>query len=378
MLLQIFSRFSFLFDSKTVTETTVATPAGVPLEASGKKRVFLNEAVRDIKEREIVILGSSGVKKDQAVKQELKNGNTMIMNADGSSLVRNAAGQIIKTCDVMRITREYKYDEESGALMVKRFGLWTVPDDARLDEAGTLFFTRDKVEIEERLSGLHIQTNTEKGITIQTHHHNNFELVKLANGEIWKRETSTDKETFVIWKHGKLSFRSETYFEAVSAIAQTPNGNEPLVNVSRMEQSWSHGVLSREKFTFKNKIHGTRQINIRIQLGTGSLSLRNVSSLTTTFEDGETKESTFELAEPATIKVDIPGSDRALEQIVRIRSFVAGLNIGLCFESKDGDEYVVFVGTRGLHNRDRAAAAMRDMDELFEADGIAHADLVLR
>src|SRR5262249_867147 len=131
---------------------------------SQRRKIFLNKASGQDDDSQIVVLGSTGVKKaDEIVVQKLKNGNTMKINADGSYLVTDDQGLIVKTCDAMRVKREYSRDAETGDLMVKRFSLWTRLEKSRLDSSGTLFFTHKGVEIEERLNGLHIHTNRETG-----------------------------------------------------------------------------------------------------------------------------------------------------------------------------------------------------------------------
>lgn len=361
--------------SKIEASAAVASPQ------KSSKKIFLNglDNDSDMDDNEITVLGSAmNTKSGVAMNQVLKNGNAMCVQADGSYVVRNPEGIIVKTADVLRVKREYRRDEESGELMVRRFGMWTKPEEAHLDEEGTLHFKNGDVEIEERLSGLHIQTNRITGVTIQTHHHNGFELVKLANGEIWKRETNSEKELFSIWKNGKLTFKSQTYFESIRSQAETPNGPQSMVYVSRTEQSWENGHLAREKFSFKNSNNDRKDATCTLQLGTGMLVLRNVASVVTKFENDEPTETIYELSQPLNLRVDVKGRQCNLTDIVRLRCFAASESAGLAFDAKDGNEYIVFLGQRSIANRGRAAEAVAHIERDLIEGSYEAADLVIR
>jgi hypothetical protein len=344
----------------------------------GRKTIILNSLV-DLAEEEhqVTVLGSTGVARGEAHVQTLKNGGKLEMMPDGSTITRNEDGEIIRTCDAIRCKREYAREPETGELLVKRFGVWSKPTNARLDHQGTLYFVHNGVEIEERLNGLHIHTNKSTGVSIQTHHHNNFELIKLANGEIWKRETQRDKEVFAMWNHGKLTFKSETYFTPIRMQANTPSGPQPLMYVSRYEQSWENGVLAREKFQFTNNISQQKEVNLGIHLGTGMLALKQVTQVITKYTDGEPAETLYDLKTPAKLRIDIPNKRCQLSDVIRVRNFTASPNIGIAFDTRDGHEYIVFSGNRGLHNRTRASEAV-DFMEAFMDEGQMTADLVLR
>jgi hypothetical protein len=342
-----------------------------------RKTIILNSLVDRADEPNIIVLGSTGMGRGEAHVQTLKGGGKMEVLSDGSTITRNEAGEIVRTTDAVKCKREYAREEGTGELLVKRFGVWSKPQDARLGDNGTLYFTRDNVDVEERVNGLHIHTNKHTGVSIQTHHHNNFELVKLANGEIWKRETRREKEVFSMWNHGKLTFKSETYFSPIRTQADTPSGPQSLVNVSRCEQSWENGMLTRVKYTFTNATNGNKDVNLGVQLGTGMLSLKAVTQVLTKFVEGLPTETTYDLKTPAKLRVDIPNKRCQLSDIVRVRNFQVAANVGIAFDTKDNHEYIVFSGTRGLNNRTRAAESADAMDQLME-DGHTTADLVLR
>ncbi|HEY9792587.1 MAG TPA: hypothetical protein V6D22_19455 [Candidatus Obscuribacterales bacterium] len=342
-----------------------------------RKRIILNSLVDMEEEHQVTVLGSTGVTRGEAHVQNLKNGARMEMMPDGSSITRNEQGQIIKTCDALRCKREYAFDEETGDLLVKRFGMWSKPEKAHLEKDGTLFFSRGEVLIEERLNGLHIHTNKATGVSIQTHHHNNFELVKLANGEIWKRETQRDKELFVMWNKGKLTFKSETYFSPLRLSADTPSGPQQMLSVTRREQSWENGIITREKYTFTNHTSQQKDVNLAVHMGTGMLILKQVTEVLTLFKDGKPAETTFELKIPAKLRIDIPNKRCQLSDVIKVRSFDASPNIGIAFDTKDGHEYIVFSGTRGVNNRSRAGEAADMLEQMMDS-GEMTADLVLR
>jgi hypothetical protein len=190
-------------------------------------------------------------------------------NPDGSELAFDERGMIVATTDVLGERREFAFDEKTGKLMVKRFGLWTTPEQARIDEQGGLYFRRGDLEILERLDGVHIQANKTKGVTIKNDQKNRIEVIEQANGEVWKRETTDDIEHFWIWKDGNPRFRSDTYYKSARLTANTPAGPQALSYVSRYEQSWERGILVREKYSFNNEMNNERHVPVALQLGSG-------------------------------------------------------------------------------------------------------------
>jgi hypothetical protein len=335
-------------NSKTVANEVCSVAAPVASKARGRT-VFLNsrESLTDSIEREIILLGSGGAcKNEKPLVQQMKNGTQMTLNPDGSYVIRDDAGTIIRTCDVTKVKREFSRDADSGQLNVRRFGLWSKPNCGRLDEHGNLFWQNNEVLVEERLNGLHVQKNTVTGVVIQTHHKSQMEIVKLGNGEVWRRQVTRDKELFAMWTSGKLSFKSETLFNPERYHAESPNGLQLLMNVSRFEQSWSTGQRTREKYSFRNPVTSEKAVSVTLTLGTGCLVLKNVESMTTLFAEDQPTESVYQLKTAMDIKIDIPGAKTTLEQIARVRNFKGGGNIALCFESADGDEYIVFTGNK--------------------------------
>lgn len=384
----IFSALNVLFAPSKRKETRERDLSVVVAEAPEKlrKTIFLNAQndsldSLDGEERKIVMLGASTGKErpDRHIVQKLKNGTDMNLYGDGSFVVKNAEGVIIKTCDVMRVKREFAKDPETGKLMVKRFGLWTKFEKAYIDDHGNLFWSNGEVSAEERLNGLHVQRNDVTGVMIQTHHKAQLEIIKTASGEVWRRQVTKDKETFAMWNHGKLSFKSETLFTPERHHIDTPNGIQLLHNVSRIEQSWSRGVRTREKYTFRNPISMDKSISMIVSLNTGSLNLKYVEDIVTTFEDSAPTESIYRLRSAMNIKIDIPGSKAVLEDIVRVRSFVTDNAMHLSFESNEGDQYIIFTGNRGpdgLVSSNVRPPAQRPVDDGFGL-GSEVADLIL-
>lgn len=342
------------------------------------RKVFLNSVSEMGNAREIVVLGdSSGSQPHEPVVQRLRNGTEMSINPDGSFVVRDQDGLIVKTCDVMKVKREFSRDPNTGELMVLRFGMWTKPTAARLDDSGNFFWNNHDVEVEERLNGLHVQINRHTGVMIQTHQKNQLEIVKMANGEVWRRETTREKETFTMWQHGKLTFKSQTMFVPERNTINTPNGSQSLANVSRLEQSWHDGMLTREKCTFRNPSGADKTVNVTIQLNGGILMLKQVESTVSAFIDGRPSETTYHLQQPINLKVDIPGTKATLNAIVRVRNFDGKSNVGLAFEDKTGTEYIIFTGQ--LDGRGRKTARELGGNHAEDYESLAqYADLVLR
>jgi hypothetical protein len=225
--------------------------------------------------------------------------------------------------------------------MVRRFGLWTKPEQARVDEAGNLYFRRNEMEILERLDGVHIQANKSTGVTIKTDQRNKIELIEMANGEVWKRQTTEEVEQFWIWKNQQPSFRSETYFQSRRHTARTPSGMQALSYVSRHEESWERGQVSREKFSFHNDVSDERHVAVALQIGRGMLMLRNVASVTTMFGEGQPTVTTYKLSQATNLKIDIPAMKATFDQVNEVRCFPNKGAVSFAFRKDDGTEQII-------------------------------------
>jgi hypothetical protein len=262
-------------------------------------------------------------------------------NPDGSELAFDERGMIVATTDVLGERREYAVDQRSGKLMVKRFGLWTTPEQARIDEQGGLYFRRGELEVLERLDGVHIQANKQKGVTIKNDQKNKIEVIEQANGEVWKRETTDTVEHFWIWKDSVPRFKSDTYFKPIRLTASTPSGHQALSYVSRYEQSWERGVLAREKYSFHNDVNDERHVAVALQLNNGMLMLRNVVNVVTTLAGERPIETLYTLSTITNLKLDLPTMKATFDGIKEVRSVQT--NQGLCatFRKSDGTEQVL-------------------------------------
>jgi hypothetical protein len=265
-------------------------------------------------------------------------------NPDGSEIAYDERGMIVATIDTMGEKREFAVDDKTGKLMVKRFGLWTTPEQARIDEAGALYFRRGEMEVLERLDGVHIQANKSKGVTIKNDQKNKIEVIEQANGEVWKRETTNDVEHFWIWKDSTPRFKSDTYFKPVRITANTPSGPQALSYVYRYEQSWERGLVSREKFSFNNEQNNERHVAVALQLGSGMLMLRNVVTVTTFFVQEKPAETIYTLSQFTNLKIDLPIMKATFDSIKEVRSVLT--NQGLCatFRKPDGTEQILKLG----------------------------------
>lgn len=266
-------------------------------------------------------------------------------NPDGSEVAFDAHGMIVATTDVLGERREFAFDERTGKLMVKRFGLWTTPEQARIDDQGGLYFRRGELEILERLDGVHIQANKQTGVTIKNDQRNKIEVIEQANGEVWKRETTEHVEHFWIWKNQVPRFKSDTFFRPQRVSARTPSGEQALSYVSRYEQSWERGVLSREKYAFNNDINNERHVPVALSLGSGGmLMMRNVVNVVTNWLEDQPVETIYVLSQPTTLKIDNSALKVSFDAIKEVRSALT--NQGLCaaFRKSDGSEQILKLG----------------------------------
>lgn len=262
-------------------------------------------------------------------------------NADGSEIGFDAAGNIVATTDALGEKREFQLEARSGRLMVRRFGIWSKPEQARLDEHGNLYFRRGDTEILERVDGVHIQANRTTGVTIKNDQKNRIEVIQLANGEVWKRHTTGDIESFWIWKNEQLNFMSETFFKPTRQNARTPSGFQPLSYVSRREESYERGSIVREKFCFHNEINQERHASIALQLGRGMLMVRDVAAVVTVFKDEKPIETRYQLDHSTTLRVDLPMWKAVVEDLVEIRSFVDNSSLSVAFRKANGNEQIL-------------------------------------
>lgn len=296
-----------------------AKPASVP---GPHRSTPKDNEVSALDDAEIAMLSASLVMADGAAKsQRLSTGNLLCLQPDASYVVRNPQGDIVKSCDVLGFKRDYYLDAATGVLSVKRFGIWSNPVDANLDQTtGSFCFRNGNTRIAEGLDGIHTQTNLITGDEIHTNHKAKWELVVLANGETWQRETNDVKETFAMWKHGKITFHSETYFESARTEALTPSGRQALICVSRLERSMECGDLVREKFTFKNTLNNRKDVALTLHFGSCVLMVKHVASILTVFSDGRPHQTTYSLSVPTSLRVDIGPLKGTIQNVVELVS----------------------------------------------------------
>jgi hypothetical protein len=211
----------------------------------------------------------------------------------GALIVRNRAGEVVQTADLLGIRRDFGREAFTGKLLVRKLGVWTKLDGGCLDAAGTLFYRKGDLEIQERLNGVHIHTNKRTGVSIQTDHVKHGEVIKQANGEVWKREVDAVRELFEMWLHDRLKYRSQTFTEPRRLEAETINGKQALIYVSRMEQSFEHGMIAREKYCFRNPLTGESDITLTAQIDGKLSTVRNVQAVVTTFIKGSPAETVY-------------------------------------------------------------------------------------
>lgn len=239
-------------------------------------------------------------------------------NPDGSYIEYGPDGKIVSTCDVLGIKREYAREPITGRLMVKRFGTWVKPQHAQLEPNGTLIYVNGDVQIEEHLNGVHVQANKRTGVVIQNDQVDRCELVKQRDNEFWKRHITDEVELFEMWVDGKLSFRSETFAQPCRRQAATPAGVQPLVYVSRAEQSCSKGKPQKEKFTFQNPLNQQRDVTLSLTFGSTVLMLKNVCAVVTEFDSNGPVQTTYTLKGPTRIRVEHEGSRKEYSDIISV------------------------------------------------------------
>jgi hypothetical protein len=271
------------------------------------------------------------------------DGNTMQANDDGSYIVVDSQGNIVRTFDVLGVKREFARDKYTGKLMVKRFGTWSKPQAALLEPDGTLSYSADGVDVVERLNGVHMHRQHDSNVTIITDHPNKVEIVKNPNGEITKRTTTQTGETFGIWRDAQLRFLSETFYEPRRHEALTPNGPQPLVYVSRAERRILRPDVMQEKFFFRNPLKNERHVTLSLQFATGLLMLKGVVSVASIIHADVASEATFELKQAVTLRADLPGYKGSIENVMQVRLFDDTNNIGVAFKNVTDKEYIVMI-----------------------------------
>jgi hypothetical protein len=258
----------------------------------------------------------------------------------GAWVVRNNTGEIIRSSDALGVVREFGKEAITGKMLVRKHGIWTKMDGGCLDSSGTLFYRRGDVEIQERLSGVHVHINKKTGVMIQTDHVNHSEIMKQANGEVWKREVDEVRELFEMWMDGKLSFRTITYFNPTRCEIATPSGKQPLVYVCRREQSWSNGQISREKCTFRNPLNQHREVTLTVPMNGKLMTLKNVMAVITSYVAGTPNETSYELNGGTNLRVDLGSGYRDMVDVERVRHFADGQERMLSFATTGGAEAV--------------------------------------
>lgn len=359
----IFDRFSHSV-GKQPGEKKSAT-AAKPNQSPGKRHCDKGESLPATPTSKLISFGmeaqpvgigaSSSNYSHTAAVRPVGDGTMMHVNEDGSYLVVDANGVIIRTCDVLGVKREFSVDKFSGQLMIKRFGAWTKPASAKVETDGTFAYTQDDIDVVEQLNGVHMQNNRDTGTTIITNHPEQVEIVRNPNGEITKRQATKDGENFSIWSQQSLTFFSETFYQPRRHEAITPNGGQPLVYVSRAERRLISEGLMHEKFFFRNPNNNDRSVTLSVQLSTGLLMLKGIVSVTTVIRAHSPVETIFEFKHPCNLRVVLSDQRGVLEQIVQLRVFDAtasaeGLGeirqIGLAFKNSSDQEQISYIAKR--------------------------------
>ena len=273
--------------------------------------------------------------------QAFRNGQNLQSFPNGTGIMLGAEGEILWTIDVLKEKREYKVDEYTGELMVKKFGVWSVLEDGSLDEVGTLSYTKGEFEIEEHLDGRQVQKNRNTGVIIQLDRCTNSEIVKLPTAEIHKRECCQEEgeETFAIWKQGQLSYKGLTFFNTSSYDAECVGGARVFNSVYRCEQKWDNGQIVEEKITFKNVSNNGKSAQFTLEFDGMQIALNAVRSAETKFAEGKPLETIYNLEVAQNLRIEHTFSSHNLIGIAQIRMGNDADETSISFLSSDGVEH---------------------------------------
>lgn len=278
---------------------------------------------------------------DADEKRSVVNSNKVAVNADGSFIVRNEAGQIVKTCDVLRRLKEYSYDD-AGNVMVKKFGIWH-PLNGELKDDGTLVNRTEDGEIRDSLDGTLLYLSASKQSLIAQNENTGEEIALNSDGIIRHRYMARGTDNYLLYAQGELQMQSETFVCSRTVNVRTMADSVRIDHVSRIESRYENGKLGSESFTFFNEQNGCAAVRVGLDLPNGELHLSKVQSIRNIFSDGEICETIFELLEPVTVSRDKEGTVSLIRGISKVRRFQ--IHAGVCavvFIDRSGDENLFF------------------------------------
>ncbi|MBX9688982.1 MAG: hypothetical protein K2X27_19900 [Candidatus Obscuribacterales bacterium] len=273
-----------------------------------------------------------------------KASQEMCVFNDGSYVMRNAAGQIIKTRDAMHRVTEYRRDEESGELLVKKFGVWnSLEFGGCLAEDGTLTRKCQDGLMQECLDGTEIHISFSKRSLIARNERSGEEIALNLGGLLRHRHSRDGVELYSVYRDGALEEESEIYETPIRCMIKTMSEDQELINVARIERRYEQGKLISEVYTFLDSKTASRALRICLNLPSGELHLAKVHKVVNHFDAGRLKETTFELSEPVSVTRDSEGNVSLIRGISKVRRFLMHEDVcAVVFVDANGDENLYF------------------------------------
>lgn len=320
--------------------------------ATSVTRYNLDTVLANLKIARQLICNKTESKAGAVATWTTRTGQSTTAFSDGSCIVKNAEGQIVKTSDVQKVIREFRRDQETAQLWVRKFGIWSPVTNGRLESDGTFVYRNNDNEIHEHLDGSILTICYKTGGAIELHVKDGLEIVSHRSGEVWARRFCEGVEELVTVKNGVIRSRAETYSEPCGISAHTPAGIQMLVAVRRHERHYEGGELVREIFGLAGANKRTKGIAQNIEVSDESLVVAQVSQVETLYKEGKPFDTIYKVSEPVTIINKSRGSESICENIQHVRSFnLLPGTYGVVFIDHNGDENLFFPKKiEGIHH----------------------------
>lgn len=263
-------------------------------------------------------------------------GFQMYPQQDGAFIARDEQGNIVKTRDVMRRVKEYRY--ENGDLLVQKFGVWNKLPRGRVLIDGTLVWRTAEREIHEMLDGNSVTISFKAESLIAHNERSGEEVAITRDAEIRHLVREDGIETFRIFRDNLIKNELVTYTEPVSYNVITKAGGQQLHPIFRVERQYESGNLVSEVFSFADQFVG-----ISLEVPSGNLHLSRVKSVENIYLNNSLSETIFVLGEPVTVSRDQDGGNSLITGISKVRSFQMRDEVNaLVFIDHNGDENLYF------------------------------------
>lgn len=264
-------------------------------------------------------------------------GFQMFQLNDGAYIARDEQGKIVKTRDVMRRVKEFRYDEQ-GRLEVQKFGVWNKLSGGRILIDGTLIWRAAERETHEMLDGNVICISFKNESLIAHNEKTGEEIAITSEGGIRHLVKEDGVETFRVYRSNHLQTELVTYTEPVSYNVITKAGGQQLHPIYRVERHFENDMMCSESFSFSDKF-----VRISLEVPSGDLHLSRVKTVENVYVNNVLTETIFVLGEPVTVSRNVDGSNSLITGISKVRSFQMREDINaVVFIDHNGDENVYF------------------------------------